>query len=49
MIYVSQGHEESIGLEIFLKSFLCLSKTDQSHFTLICCEESLITTLKSIH
>jgi 4-hydroxythreonine-4-phosphate dehydrogenase len=36
MIYVTQGHERGIGLEIFLKSFLLLSKKEQSQVALIC-------------
>jgi 4-hydroxythreonine-4-phosphate dehydrogenase len=34
MIYVSQGHENGIGLEIFLKSYLSLPSEDQKIFTL---------------
>lgn len=36
MIYVTQGHEKGIGLEIFLKSFLLLSLDQQKEITLIC-------------
>lgn len=35
MIYVTQGHEKGIGLEIFLKSFLMLSSHERSQVTLI--------------
>jgi len=35
MIYVTQGHENGIGLEIFLKSFLMLSVFDRKQITLI--------------
>jgi 4-hydroxythreonine-4-phosphate dehydrogenase len=35
MIYVTQGHEHGIGLEIFLKSFLMLSSLDRKQVTLI--------------
>ena len=35
MIYVSQGHEKGIGLEVFIKSFLCLTKDYQDKFILI--------------
>ena len=48
MIYVSQGHEHSIGLEVFLKSWLSLSKSDQLQFTLIASKQSLIETLDSL-
>jgi 4-hydroxythreonine-4-phosphate dehydrogenase len=33
-IYVCQGHEKGIGLEIFIKSFVLLSQNDQKKFTL---------------
>lgn len=49
MIYVSQGHEKGIGLEIFLKSFLCLDKNFQDQFILYTFEATLIKTLKSIN
>lgn len=35
MIYVTQGHESGIGLEIFLKSFLLLSSEEKKRLTLI--------------
>lgn len=35
MIYVTQGHEKGIGLEIFLKSYLLLSKHEKSQVTLV--------------
>lgn len=35
MIYVTQGHEKGIGLEIFLKSFLMLSREERMQVTLI--------------
>lgn len=35
MIYVTQGHEHSIALEIFLKSFAQLDKRQREHFTLV--------------
>ncbi|MBT3982022.1 MAG: hypothetical protein HOE90_11745 [Bacteriovoracaceae bacterium] len=48
MIYVSQGHEHGIGIEVFLKSILCLSKKDQKKFHLYIdqnsLEQNLITT-----
>ncbi len=47
-IHVSQGHELSISLEVFLKSFLSLSKTQQSSFHLHVFEEDLIKTLHSM-
>ena len=42
MIIVSQGHEKSISLEVFLKSYLLLSESDQKEITLVCSKESLI-------
>jgi 4-hydroxythreonine-4-phosphate dehydrogenase len=41
MIYVTAGHEEGIGLEVFLKSYLLLPKYQQSKFHLICHKETL--------
>ncbi len=48
MIYISQGHEKGIGLEIFLKSFLCLNKEYQKKFILSANKDSLVNTLDSI-
>ena len=45
MIYVTQGHERGIGLEIFLKSFLLLSKEEKEGVTLIVNESELDTNL----
>lgn len=41
MIYVTQGHEKGIGLEIFLKAFLLLSKQEKSEVTLIANQKDL--------
>jgi len=49
MILVTQGHQEGIGLEVFLKSFLCLSKVERSKFVLYVSKTSLEQTLKTIH
>ncbi len=35
MIYVTQGHEKSIALEIFLKSYLLLSSEERERITLV--------------
>jgi 4-hydroxythreonine-4-phosphate dehydrogenase len=35
MIYVTSGHEKSVGLEVFIKSFLSLKRNDHKKFTLI--------------
>lgn len=49
MIYVTQGHEEGIGLEIFIKSFLLINKSFQKNFKLFCFKESLTNTLNHIN
>lgn len=41
MIYVTAGHEEGIGLEVFLKSYLLLPQYQQEKFHLICHKETL--------
>lgn len=46
MIYVTQGHEKGIGLEIFLKAFLMLGSEEKKNFTLIADKETLKETLK---
>lgn len=46
MIYVTQGHEKSIALEIFLKSFLTLSEGEQKLLSLVCAEETFAEHLK---
>jgi 4-hydroxy-L-threonine phosphate dehydrogenase PdxA len=46
VIYVTQGHEKSIGLEVFIKSILSLSQ--HKDITLIASKKSLTDTLKSI-
>ncbi len=46
MIYVTQGHEKGIGLEIFLKSWLMLSKPQRSLVTLVANEDDLKDNLK---
>ncbi len=48
MIYVTQGHERGIGLEIFLKSFLLLSKAEKEEVTLIVEEKDLDTNLSDL-
>jgi 4-hydroxythreonine-4-phosphate dehydrogenase len=41
MILVTQGHQESIGLEVFLKSFICLNQVEQKEFVFYCNRETL--------
>lgn len=47
MIFVSCGHEKGIGLEVFIKSFICLDSYSQEMFHLFCYEEDLISTIKN--
>tara|TARA_B100001971_G_scaffold213155_1_gene245609 strand:+ start:205417 stop:206343 length:927 start_codon:yes stop_codon:yes gene_type:complete len=47
MIYVSQGHEKGIGLEVFLKAFLCFDSAFQENFKLFTFKSSLENVLKS--
>lgn len=44
-IYVTQGHENGIGIEIFLKSFAVLSKTKKERIVFIGYRSSLLKTL----
>lgn len=48
MITVTQGHELSISLEIFIKAFLCLDSQEQQHFKLITNKKSLTSNLKKL-
>ena len=48
MIYVSQGHQHSIGLEIFFKAISLLNGEDRKLFSLIGFEDSMEATLKSV-
>ncbi len=48
MIYVTQGHAKGIGIEVFLKAFICLSKTYQSKFILIINSVDLKSNLKNL-
>ncbi len=41
MILVTQGHPRGIGLEVFIKSFLCLSPQKQAYIQLHCSQEVL--------
>lgn len=41
MIYVTQGHEKGIGLEVFFKSFLCLTNSYQKQFVLVSTQEAV--------
>ena len=48
MIFVSQGHQQSIGLEIFFKSFSLLNSRDRKLFHLVGDKFSIEETLNSI-
>lgn len=48
MIYVTQGHEKGIGLEIFLKSFLMLSKEEKAQVVLVADKSALDQNLKDL-
>ncbi|MBL7665424.1 MAG: 4-hydroxythreonine-4-phosphate dehydrogenase PdxA [Bacteriovoracaceae bacterium] len=48
MIYITQGHERGIGLEVLFKSLLCLSANEQKKFKLFCFKTSAIKTLESL-
>lgn len=49
MIYVTQGHEKGIGLEIFLKAFLLLSQDEKACLTLIVDEDDLRQNFKDLN
>lgn len=49
MIYVTQGHEKGIGLEIFLKSFLLLSPHEKSQVVLVADSQVLDQNLKDLN
>lgn len=46
MIFVTQGHEKGIGLEVFLKSFLTMDSSSDDFFTLITNQKTLEENLK---
>ena len=48
MIYITQGHEEAIGIEVFLKSFICLQTNQQKKFVLSCFKDTLINNLNKL-
>lgn len=41
MIYVTQGHEKGVGVELFLKSFFCLTSHYQKQFVFFCDKNTL--------
>ena len=46
MIYISQGHEKSIALEILIRSICALRPSDRKFFTLVCLRQALLENLK---
>lgn len=48
MIYVSQGHQRGIGLEVFFKSLLCLPKKEVKNFKLFAYQEDCEISLKAL-
>ncbi len=49
MIYITQGHESGIGLEIFLKSFLLLSREEKKLVRLIVSKKDLEKNFKDLN
>lgn len=49
MIYVCQGHESSIAIEIFVKSFMLLDEVDQNKFVLIVNKKTLELNLELLN
>ena len=47
-VYVTQGHEKGIGLEVFFKSCLMISSSDLSHLKLLAFKKSVINTLDTL-
>jgi 4-hydroxythreonine-4-phosphate dehydrogenase len=48
MIYITQGHEKAIGLEVFLKSFLLLGLEQQKKISLVTFKDTLIDNLNHL-
>ena len=49
MIYVTQGHELGIGLEIFLKSFLLLSIEEKKEIRLVVSKKDLFKNFSDLN
>lgn len=47
-VYVTQGHENGIGLEVFFKSLTQMSKSERESLTLIAEKKSVAKTLQSL-
>lgn len=48
MIYITQGHELGIGLEVFLKSFSLLNSSQQRRFSLVVFRDALEKNLQAL-
>lgn len=49
MIYITQGHAKGIGIEVFLKAFICLKSSFQDKFKLIISKFDLELNLKQLN
>lgn len=49
MIFTTQGHEKGIGLEVFIKAFICLSKKNQAQHQIIVNKDCLIGYLETLN
>lgn len=49
MIYITQGHEKGIGIEIFLKTFLMLSNKKKESLVFICRKQDLEKNCKDLN
>jgi len=49
MIYITSGHELGIGIEVFLKSFLCLTPQEQKSIVLVVDKFTLEENLRKCH
>ena len=47
-VYVTQGHERGIGLEVFFKSCLMMYESELKMIQLIAFHESVVTVLKKM-
>lgn len=48
-VYITQGHEEGIGLEVFFKSLLMLAPRELSHLKLLAYKPAVEKSLKSLN
>jgi 4-hydroxy-L-threonine phosphate dehydrogenase PdxA len=47
-VYVTQGHEKGIGLEVFFKSCILMTRNDLSYLKLLAFQDTVTETLKSL-